>query len=347
MNKTAKRMTIGDIAKIAGVSPTAVSFVINNHGGIGKETREKIKAVIEATGFEPNMSSRRLSSHKSFNIALVYPATASPFSDFFYYEIARGLTERFSEEDYNVVFSRLPIGKEMQSLPNIIRRRDADGAVFFQDTDTAILSRMDETGIPYVLVDLHTPDKTHTHISVDSEQSIYTAVSYLISNGHTRIALLGSDWLYSYFVQCLAGYQRALEEYGLTIYPTWLQRGANNEQGTRECMNTILAAPVKPTAICCMGDIHAMTAINFAKTKGLQIPDELSFISIDDIILSQFIDPPLTTIGYDKRRMGLIAAELLLRKISGNDAESVIVDSTTVIERNSVKPLHSYLGEQS
>jgi len=338
MGKIPKRLTIDDIAKLAGVSPTAVSFVINGKDGIGAATREKVNAVIEATGFRPNVTSRKLSFRKSFNIALIYPSSASPFSDLYYYEIARGLTEKFSEHEYNVVFASLNVTNSSHTeLPKILKNRDADGAVLLQDMDLSILSDIDNLEIPYVLIDIHTNDFLHTHVSVDSEKSIYEAVKYLIKNGHKKIAFLGSDWLPSYYLQCLNGYQKALGEYNLPIHPSWIQKHANNQKGTEDCINTILECRERPTAICCMGDIYAIDAISIVKAMGLSVPKDMSFISIDDIILSRYIDPPLTTISYDKQLMGQIAAELLLGKIAGNFVESVIVESDTIIERMSVK----------
>lgn len=340
MSKKQKRLTIEDIARLSGVSPTAVSFVINGRDGIGAATREKVNAVIEATGFQPNASSRRLSFQKSFNVALVYPASASPFSDLYYYEISRGLTEKISEEGYNVVFAPLRDSGNEMVLPNILLHRDADGAVILQDVSNTVLSGIDKLDIPYVMIDIHAPDRMHTHVSVDSETSIYIAVKYLIQHCHTKIAFLGSDWLPSYYLQCLTGYQKALSEHNLPIYPIWLQRNANDTASTQACMAQILSCPERPTAICCMGDIHAIDAMNTAKALGLPIPDALSFISIDDILLSRYVDPPLTTIGYDKLDMGRKAAELLLEKMLGNDVESIIVDSSTIIERKSVKTIH-------
>ena len=334
-----KRLTIDDIAKMSGVSPTAVSFVLNGKNGISAATREKVSEVIKATGFRPNASSRRLSFQKSFNIALIYPSSASPFSDLYYYEISRGLTERLSEADYNVVFTHLKSSGKSDALPRILLQRDADGAILLQDMDASLLSEIDNLGIPFVMIDIHTPDRTHTHVSVDSEKSIYVAVKYLIAHGHTRIAFCGSDWLPSYYLQCLTGYQNALAEHNLPIQPAWIQKGANDRQGTEDCIDNILSCAEIPTAVCCVGDIHAIDAINAAKARGLSVPADLSFISIDDILLSRYIDPPLTTVGFDKPRMGQVAAELLLAKMTGAAVESVIVDSDQIIERKSVRSL--------
>ncbi len=332
-----KRLTIDDIAKLAGVSPTAVSFVLNGKDGIGPATRDKVLGVIAATGFRPNASSRRLALKKSFNIALVYPSTASPFSDLYYYEIVRGLTEKFSEEDYNVVFASLKPTTTSNRLPRILLERDADGVILLQDIDPAILKDIDELKIPYVLIDLHVPDTVHTHVSVDSEQSIYVAVKYLINHGHQDIAFCGSDFLPSYYLQCLTGYQKALSEDNLPIQAAWIQKSANDTESTIFCIRNILDCHKKPTAICCVGDIHAIDAMSEIQSRGLSVPEDISLISIDDILLSRYVNPPLTTVSYDKMNMGKTAAELLLAKISGNKVNSIIVNSDSIIERKSVK----------
>ncbi len=339
MSISTKRLTIDDIAKMAGVSPTAVSFVLNGKDGISDATREKVREVIKATGFHPNASSRKLSLKKSFNIALIYPSSASPFSDLYYYEISRGLTERLSEADYNVVFTHLKTSGDGDMLPRILLQRDADGAILLQDMEPSLLSEIDNLGIPFVMIDIHKPDRTHTHVSVDSEKSIYVAVNHLIAHGHTRIAFCGSDWLPSYYLQCLTGYQNALAESNLSIQPAWIQKNANDKQGTIDCLDNILACKEKPTAICFVGDIHAIDAMNELKTRGMSVPEDLSFISIDDILLSRYVDPPLTTIGFDKLRMGQIAADMLLEKIAGKKVESVIVASDQIMERKSVMDL--------
>jgi LacI family transcriptional regulator len=337
--KDPKRLTIADIARLSGVSPTAVSFVMNGREGVSEATRVKVNSFIEATGFRPNASSRRLSCKKSFNIAILYPPSASPFTDLYYFEVARGLTEKLSQEGFNVVVTSLDNSRDGITLPRILLHRDADGVVVLQDVDPSVLSGIDGLGIPYVLVDIHVQDRIHTHVSVDSEISIHTAMNYLIAHGHERIAFLGSDWLSSYYMQCVTGYRKALDERNLPIQPAWLQKDAFDTQHTEACMDAILSCPDRPSAVCCMGDMLAIDAMDLVKRRGLSIPEDLSFISIDDIILSRYVDPPLTTIVYDKLAMGRTAAELLLSKIAGNPVDSAILESGAIVERKTVKTI--------
>lgn len=339
MIKKPQKLTIKDIARLANVSPTAVSFVLNGKDGVSTATREKVHAVIAATNYRPNPSSLRLSYRKSFNIALVYPPSASPFADLYYYEIARGLTDQLSAAGYNVVFAKMQSTGKDHNLPRILASNDADGIILLQDMDPASLSRIESLDIPFVMVDIHKPDLVHTHVSVDSEKSINAVVQYLINQGHTKIAFLGSDWLPGYYLQCLAGYQSALATNGLPIQAGWLQKSANSQVETAVCISRLLKCTEKPTAICCMGDAYAVDAIKFIKESGLSVPKDISIISIDDILLSQYIDPPLTTVRYDKEEMGQIAARLLLDKMAGKPVESVIVNSECIVERQSVRAL--------
>lgn len=330
-----KRQTIKEIAKLAGVSPTAVSFVINGHNGVSDATREKVLSVIKMTGFVPNAASQRLTMKKSFNIALIYPKRASPFSDLYYCEIVSGLTEYLTLAKYNMVF--VPLQDDLSSdVPDIIQRQDADGAVFLQSVSSAMLGRLDELTFPYLLIDLHKNESHHTHVSLNCEDVMQLAVQYLLDKGHRRIAFLGSDVVPNYYIRCFTGYQRSMTAAKLTIQPEWLQTGANDQATSAQAIDHLLACTSPPTALCCMSDLSAIHAIKHAQSMGITIPDELSFISVDDILLSRFITPTLTAISYDKPGMGRIAGELLIKKIGGAPVQSKTVDELTVCERESV-----------
>lgn len=333
-----KKMTIKEIAKLSGVSPTAVSFVLNGKTGVSDSTREKVLSVIEMTNFVPNVASKRLTLKKSFNVALIYPASASPFTDMFYCEITAGLTEYLTEEKYNVVF--VPIqDASLTEVPDIIKIQDADGAIFLQRVDKLLLDKLDEMDFPYLLIDIHENDTKNIHVSLDCEKLVYEAAQYFISRGHQKLAFLGADWLPGYYIRCFGGYQRALGEAGLGIMPGWIQTGANDEEGVYRCMEQILSSPVLPTAVCCMSDMQAIQGIHYCQEKGFRVPEDLSFIGIDDIVLSRYITPPLTTLTYDKPGMGRTAGNLLLKKLNGEKTEPRIITEFGVAERKSVSDL--------
>jgi len=331
------KLTIREIAKMAGVSPTAVSFVINGKDGIKDETRKRILEVIERTNFIPSMNSRRLFFQKSYNISLIIQNTASPFSNLFYFEVTRGLLEKSKEYNYNIVFTDIKVEGNNVILPNIITNKDTDGIIFFQDTDKAILNEMDRLEIPFVIVDAHNSDANYTYVNSDCELSAFTATNHLISQGHTNIAFIGSCFIPDFYLQVFTGFSKALNTLQQPLSSSWMQIKAIDEETAYECMKEILSCKPYPTAVFCAGDIFAIGAMRCCKDLGISVPDDISVIGIDDIVLSQYIDPPLTTIRFDKASMGKIAMELLAQKIDGQQVDSIIIPSDQLIIRKSVR----------
>jgi DNA-binding LacI/PurR family transcriptional regulator len=331
-----KRLTIKDIAKMAGVSPSAVSLVMNNKEGVGDETRRTVNEIIERMEFKPNLNSRRLAFRKSFNINLVIRQNSSPFSDLFYFEVARGVLECSKRFSYNVVFTDIPVIDNIYSLPDAILMNDSDGIIFLQDTPRTILMEIEKARIPYVVIDAHTVDDTYTSVNVDCELSAYIATRHLIDNGHEAIAFIGSSYLPEYYIQAFTGYKRAMKNVNIPIPSNWIQIDARDEITAFECMNKILEGASRPTAVFCAGDIFAVGAVNAVKAYGLFVPQDISFVGIDDIILSRYIEPPLTTVTIDKVKMGTVAMELLVKKIKGESVRSIVVESDNLVIRKSV-----------
>ena len=335
-----KKRTIKEIARMAGVSPTAVSFAVHGKSGISEATKERILSVIKETDYYPSAASQRMTLGKSFNIAFIYPTLASPFTDLFYYEVANGLTEELTNNQYNVVFIPLKYENNVYELPHIIKRQDADGVILLHETPTVMLDELDQLDIPYVLVDWQVASSDRTNISLDCEQTINRAVKYLIEKGHSKIAFWGSDYMPHYYLRCLTGYQNALSDAQLPIYPGWINNKVSDVDSAVQCINNFLSLQTRPTAVCCMSDMCAINSIRAAALAGVRIPEDLSLISIDDILISAYINPQLTTISYHKNDIGKVAARLLLRKIAGEEVNSTVINSDDVVERDSVLDLN-------
>ena len=162
----------------------------------------------------------------------------------------------------------------------------------------------------------------------------------MIDNGHRNIAFIGSSYIPEYYIQAFTGYKKALEEIQVSIPSNWIQINAKDEESSYECMANILRSNNSvPTAVFCAGDIFAIGAIRCAKEFGYKVPDDISFVGIDDIILSRYVEPKLTTVKIDKALMGSLAMELIVKKINGEQVKSEIVESDNLIIRDSVKCL--------
>ncbi|MBE6903391.1 MAG: LacI family transcriptional regulator [Ruminococcaceae bacterium] len=332
------KLTIKDIAKMAGVSTTVVSFVINGKEGVSPKTRKKVEDIIASTNFVPNLSSRRLILNKSFNICIVVKSTSNPFNNFFYFEIAQGLLEKSSEYGYNIVFSEISDDFSKHSFIDILERGDADGVVFFQNVDNHMLDYVNSKNIPAVLID-STIQNSFNYINADYSVSAYTATKHLIDMGHKEIGFISSNFSSTFFSEVFSGFSKALNENGILISLDWLCIDANSEKEAYDAMDKILSSSKRPSAVFCAADMLAINAMKCAKDHGLKIPEDISFIGIDDIIISKYIEPSLTTIKIDKKEMGRFAIELLVNKLDGKPTENIIVPSDCLIARDSVKKI--------
>lgn len=330
------KLTIKEIARMAGVSQTAVSFVLNNKQGVSDETRRKVNEIIERTNFKPSLSSRRLFFKKSGNVTLVIKQTSSPFNNLFYFEIAKGLLEKSKEFGYNIVFSDLSFDGDNIVLPDIIKFNDTDGIIFLEDIQRAVLNEIEKLEIPYVVIDAHTVKKDTISVNADYELSSYTATRYLAENGHKDVAYIGSSYIPEFYLQCFTGYKKALDEKQLSIPSSWLQIDASDETSSYCCMERILRNTPVPSAVFCTGDIFAIGAMKCVKDHGYKVPEDISFIAIDDILLSSYVEPKLTTIKIDKEKMGRLAMELIMKKIGGETVQSIMVESDNIIVRDTV-----------
>ena len=336
MSKT--KLTIKEIAEMAGVSPTAVSFVINGREGhIGQATRAKIIALIEESGYYPDIASRRMRMKKTFNIALFYPETASPFTDLFYADIVNIMIKQFSANEYNLIHFPLESAEEGYRLPRILKRHDMDGAILLQDADKSIFQELNDRSIPFLLLDWQEEDQEHVSVSLGCDSAISECMRYLARMGHGGVAFFGSNKLPYYLSRCLSGYQSALNLLGRPLLPEWVHDSVYDVDSAIYCIRNLMNCKQTPTAVCCSSDMCAIFAMQAANILGIAIPDTLSFISIDNIQLSRFVRPQLTTANFHKKEIALLTANMLLRMINGEKVESATVSAKGIIERQSVR----------
>lgn len=333
------KLTIKEIAKIAGVSPSAVSIVLNNKPGVSEATRKNVMEIVEKLQYTPNPNSRRLLFNKTNNIAVLFPRNTSPLEHFFYSELNRVILHECESLGYNLIFTSVTIEDNNVLLPNVVKSYDVDGIIFYGDVDPLVLNNIRRFDIPFILVDNHLSAPDILSVSADYMQAAYTATKYLISVGHRDIGFIGTSAQAYFSAQTFSGFKKAIAEHQIPLPINLIQIDANDENTAYECMNNILLFGNKPTAVFCSADIYAIGATRCIKDHGLRIPEDISIIGIDDIILAQYVEPPLTTIKIDKVEMGKIAVDLLVKKVEKKEVESTIVDSSEIVIRKSTKIL--------
>ena len=331
------RLTIKQIAKIAGVSPSAVSIVLNDKKGVSDQTRIKIKDIVEKFNYIPNQNSRRLLFNKTDNIAILSKKTMSPLDRLFQAELINVILHECENRGFNLMFASYIKDVGKTSFPDAIKSHDVDGVIFISDIDPSIIDDLNAYEIPSVIADSHTENVQTGCFLADYYEAAYTAINYLIGLGHKAIAYLGASADKTYEAQTFTGYKIALEENGIEIPLNWIQMDSYDEASACECMNRILSFDRIPSSLFCASDICAIGAMRCIKEYGLRIPDDISVIGIDDIILSSFVEPSLTTIKIDKKKIGRLAVEMIIDRIKKEKSENIKISSNELIIRNSTK----------
>ena len=333
-------LTIRDIAQMAGVSATAVSFVLNNKPGVSEATREKVQEIIKTTGFTPNVHTRRLNLGKSFTIHVVLRQYDSNLFNQFAMETLSGIFKASRELGYSIIFTFVYEDMSYEQIIESVRSKDCDGVILNQVSDSRILSQLRQENIPFVCVDAHIPkDGALPLVEVDYYDAAYQATNHLIDCGHKQIGFLGLNAHAEFYMNTFKGYADALKEHGLVVNPDWLFQSAHTQKSVEACVDKLLQQAQLPTAFLCTGDAFAVEVVRCAKHQGLRVPEDLSIISLDDLLISRYLDPPLSSMTFDKEQLGQQAMNLLYRIIHNEPYEAVNLIQTTLAERQSVKTL--------
>lgn len=335
-----RNLTIRDIARMANVSPTAVSFVLNGRPGVSDATRKKVQEIIRRTGFTPNAHTRRLNLGKSFTVHVVLRQYGYSLYNQFALETLSGIFAESKSLGYSIVFTFVDDRMNCEQLIDSVRGKDCDGVILYQVADPGLISMLRREETPFVCVDAHIPkDGKLPLVEVDYYDAALRATRYLHECGHTKIGFIGPVTPADYYISTFRGYNDALREAGLPCKNEWISEIPYSEQSAAECVETLLRRGDLPTAFLCAGDSFAIDTIRCAKSHGLRIPEDISIMGLDDLLVSRYLDPALSTMTFPKDLLGKKAMQLLFRLMQGKPYSPVNLISTELIERDSVKKL--------
>ncbi|MBR5529394.1 MAG: LacI family DNA-binding transcriptional regulator [Oscillospiraceae bacterium] len=334
------KLTIRDIAKMAGVSTTAVSFVLNNKSGVSDATREKVQKIIESTGFTPNVHTRRLNLGKSYTIHVVLRQYSNSLFNQFALETLSGIFTESKFLGYSIVFTFVDDHMDCHQILDSVRGKDCDGIILNQIADPTLLSILQQEEIPFVCVDAHIPkDGSLPLVEVDYYDAAYQATRHLYDCGHRQIGFIGPQTPAEYYMSTFNGYTAALKDMELVCNPNWLAEVPFADADNPTSLEPLFSKPQLPTAFVCAGDIFAISAVRCAKAKGICIPEDISIMSLDDLLVSQYMDPSLSTMTFPKELLGKKAMQLLYKIIMEEPYTPVNLIKTTPILRESVKSI--------
>ncbi len=336
-----KRATSADVATMAGVSRTTVSFVLNKRTDvkIPQETRRRVLDAAERLGYHPNASARQLAGGRTHVIALVLRQSPEQIAgDAVLAETLRGLAAAARAGGFRVMVEPLAPDGPDATYSALLRAQHADGLVIsgprVDDPDLIALVR---DGFPIVLQGA-LPAVDVTSVDVDNVAGARGAVEHLISLGHRRIACItNAPLVYTAAQERLTGYREALRAAGIDAPAELVAEAAFDAASGRAAMAGLLARTTFD-AVFAASDVVALGAIGALREAGLLIPADVSVVGFDDIPLAAYFDPPLTTVRLPAFELGQAAGRALLDRIADRAVPARTLLSTELIVRASTAP---------
>ncbi len=314
-------MTLKEIAVQAGVSVSTVSRIVNSPDDrfASKEVRDRVWSIIKKTGYTPNQTARELrrgntkaQGMPSCALACVLGRTRTLDDDPFFAQLARVIEQQAMEKGYPVRFSYSVFDMNTNAVPEKIGPIKADGAIVLGRISSNYIDSLESYYKNLVYVGRNIISASCDQIICDGYEATQIAMKYLVACGHRRIGYIGetsNEVRYKAYLDMLSEYELDCSSDLVSNCP---QNGAGGYQGAA---NLLGAANPLPTAVFCATDIAAVAALRrFAEAK-IKVPEQISIISMDNIELSGYVSPMLTTVGMPIIEMGNVAVQILIDRI--------------------------------
>lgn len=334
-----RRSSSRDVATLAGVSRTTVSFVLNDRAdaNISAATRQRVLAAAAQLGYQPHAAARGLAGGLSHTIGLVLRQSPEQVAeDALLAETLRGVSAAARAQGYRVLVE--PFGADDGSYGDLIRSHRADGLVVSGPrVDDAELQDLASAGVP-IVVQGTLPGVNVPSVDVDNLDAARMAVRHLLALGHRRIACVTNASLsYTAARDRLLGYRAALAEAGIPETERLVAEADFNAASGRRAMARLLEND-GITAVFVASDVVAFGAIAAIRDAGLRVPDDISVVGFDDIPLAAYFDPPLTSIRLPAHDLGRAVGTALLDHITGRSVETRTMLPTELVIRSSTAP---------
>ncbi|OXS61698.1 LacI family transcriptional regulator [Cohnella sp. CIP 111063] len=313
-----RKITIKDVARNAGVSIAAVSYVLNGkENKVSQDTIVRIHESIKELNYIPSITARGLVKNTSELIGVIIPQTEDHkqlvFENPFYSEMISAIEAVVREDGYHIILAGVDKGK---TYLDISTSRNLDGAIIMGIYSEQLYEECKQANIPIVLIDSYVHDNEFTNVGIDDELGGYMATKHLIDNGHRNIGLVtGMIRKDGVVEKRFLGYKRALQEAGLFYNPDYVFENSVSYVHGRSSGALIAEKYPEITGVFATADMVAFGLIRGIKEAGKEVPEDISVIGFDDISMAHMFLPPLTTVKQQIFLKGETAAKLLIDQI--------------------------------
>ncbi|MEA5078211.1 MAG: LacI family DNA-binding transcriptional regulator [Anaerolineaceae bacterium] len=332
MTTSKSSSTIRDVARLAGVSVATISRYLNHTAPLAADTEERVQRAMDELNFTPHSVARNLATHRTNNIGLVVENIGGDF----FTPLLDGIVSVTQKNNLNLLIFTSTQSNLTQT--NHLGPGNTDGLLVFVDAlDPSALRELHHRGHPIVLIQQSAPlGLAIPSVSIENKAGARNLVDHLIeAHGRRRIVFLrgpegneDSDWREG-------GYRESLTQHGLAVEDELIANGDYDRFVAMEAVRKLIAQHVQFDAIFAADDESALGALQALKEAGLDVPGQVSLVGFDDQRITPFLTPPLTTVHAPTDRVGVIAAECILKLINKEPVDLVNLLPTEIVVRNS------------
>jgi LacI family transcriptional regulator len=331
--------TIKDVAKVAGVSIATVSRVIHNGGKVGDACRARVKKVIQELDYRPNSNASGLAGKVTNTIGVVTPKLSMPF----FGSLASGVEKSARENNYKLLMSNslYETKSELDAIESL-REHNCKAIILHSEySDEATLIKLAEQIPGLVLINRYIPRIANRCVWLDNLSGSKAATQYLLDKGHEDFAVVTSIYQNRDPGSRLEGIKSTLSEKNINLLKGNIEESTANIEGGEQAVKALIDKGCKFSALLAYNDLMAIGAIHALFDAGLRVPEDVSVIGFDDLIVGRACRPRLTTMHYPVEEMASYATDLAIKLISPNHKPSnqTHLFVADIVERDSVQQL--------
>ncbi|MEX2540773.1 MAG: LacI family DNA-binding transcriptional regulator [Trueperaceae bacterium] len=330
-------MTLIELARELGLSPSTISRAISRPDLVAAETRERILAAVEAHGYRPNGIARSLRRGESNTIGVIVSDLKNPF----YSTVAKAIENQVSDHGYSCVICDADESAEKEAHAlELLAQLKVRGIIHaFTGGDVDTLRRLQAEGMPLIEIDRRSDLPGVDAVLLDNALGARLAAEHLLGLGHRRIAIVSGPERLTTGRQRLEGFRKALANAGVTLDDEYTEIGDFREASGYQATSRLLQLDAPPTALFVANNEMMAGALSALREAGVNIPRQISLISFDDVRWAKYVDPPLTIIAQPTEQFGAVAAELFWERLHGRTEPVVRILSPSLVVRESCAPV--------
>ncbi|WP_281885260.1 LacI family DNA-binding transcriptional regulator [Paenibacillus sp. YYML68] len=314
-------VTIVDVAKKAGVSPSTVSRVISGHPRISPATIRKVKEIMEELGYHPNVMAKSLVSKTTQTLGLLLPRSAEElFQNLFFSEVIRGVISQATRSSYDLMMTTGTTEREeVEAVTRLVRGRRVDGIILLYSRNAdPVIAFLKEHSFPFVLIG-RSEDEAILTVDNDNEQAAYDVTKHLIQQGHRRIGFVSGPPNLIVSRDRLNGYKKALKDADIPFRKDWIVEGEFLQESGYRAMSFLMSLPERPTGLVVMDDMVAFGVTRGLNELGYSVPQHLSIVGFNNLPMSELATPPISSVDIGIYQLGYTASQVLIRAVKGED----------------------------